>query len=112
MSIINHLLHMTSFKSVLLRTIVPSVGTAVALQCAAGLPSVLAGTERFFDVSGCVTFLAVGALSLYLPQLRNASLGAAARNWRQVAVTAMAMAWATRRTYRLSRSQMRKEGEY
>lgn len=114
MSILNHLLHITNFKSPLLRTIVPSVGAAIAIQAAAGLPSVLAGTERFFDISGSLTFLAVGALSLYLPQLRarvgNAALpsistafgGAiAAWNWRQVVATGMAITWATRLGYYL-----------
>ncbi|KAG8426097.1 hypothetical protein J3459_008441 [Metarhizium acridum] len=107
MPIINRLLHITNFKSPLLRTIVPSVGAALAVQFAAGLPSVLASTERFFDFSGSLTFLAVGALSLYLPHLRrrvgNAALpklagafASGAWNWRQVAVTGMAMAWAAR----------------
>lgn len=104
MPIINRLLHITNFKSPLLRTIVPSVGAALAVQFAAGLPSVLASTERFFDISGSLTFLAVGALSLYLPHLRNRAGNAtlsrlsAAWNWRQVVVTGMAMAWAARRT--------------
>lgn len=104
MPIINRLLHITNFKSPLLRTIVPSVGAALAVQLAAGLPSVLASTERFFDISGSLTFLAVGALSLYLPHLRgragNATLSrlSTSWNWRQVVVTGMAMAWAARRT--------------
>ncbi|KFG85767.1 putative membrane protein [Metarhizium anisopliae] len=102
MPIINRLLHITNFKSPLLRTIVPSVGAALAVQLAAGLPSVLASTERFFDISGSLTFLAVGALSLYLPHLRgragNATLSrlSASWNWRQVVVTGMAMAWSAR----------------
>ncbi|KAG5916908.1 hypothetical protein E4U61_003192 [Claviceps capensis] len=115
MSILSHFLHITNFQSPLLRTIVPSVGAAIALQAVAGVPSVLAGTERFFDLSGSLTYLAVGALSLYLPQLRvrvgNAALprllaafgggSAAAWNWRQVVVTSMAMLWATRLGYYL-----------
>ncbi|KAH0601748.1 hypothetical protein MHUMG1_00627 [Metarhizium humberi] len=102
MPIINRLLHITNFKYPLLRTIVPSVGAALAIQLAAGLPSVLASTERFFDISGSLTFLAVGALSLYLPHLRNRAGNAtlsrlsASWNWRQVVVTGMAMAWAAR----------------
>ncbi|KHN99067.1 uncharacterized protein MAM_02765 [Metarhizium album ARSEF 1941] len=111
MPILNHLLHITNFKSPLLRTIVPSVGAALAIQAAAAGPSVLASTERFFDISGSLTFLAVGALSLYLPQLRgslgakaatpklSSLLAAGAWNWRQLAVTAMAMTWAARRAY-------------
>lgn len=103
MSILNHLLHITNFKSPLLRTVVPSVGAAVAIQAAAGLPSVLAGTERFFDASGSLTFFAVGALSLYLPHLRARAAGhAAARwNWRQLVATAMAVTWAARLGYYL-----------
>ncbi|GAB0135024.1 hypothetical protein EsDP_00003376 [Epichloe bromicola] len=115
MSILNHLLHITNFKSPLLRTVVPSVAAAVAIQAAAGLPSVLAGTERFFDASGSLTFLAVGALSLYLPHLRARAAGHAAIpsllgalggggpgwNWRQLAATAMAMTWAARLGYYL-----------
>ncbi|QPH11171.1 hypothetical protein C2857_002808 [Epichloe festucae Fl1] len=123
MSILNHLLHITNFKSPLLRTIVPSVGAAVAIQAAAGLPSVLAGTERFFDASGSLTFLAVGALSLYLPHLRARAAGhaalpsllgalggggsgsgsgpGAAWNWRQLVATAMAVTWAARLGYYL-----------
>ncbi|OAA51652.1 hypothetical protein NOR_00245 [Metarhizium rileyi] len=113
MSILNRLLHITNFQSPLLRTVVPSVGAAVAIQLAAGIPSALAGTERFFDMSGSLTFLAVGALSLYLPQLRtrtragNAALpmlssafrAGGAWNWRQLVVTGMAMTWASRRAY-------------
>lgn len=117
MSILNHLLHITNFKSPLLRTVVPSVGAALAIQFAAGLPSVLAGTERFFDFSGSLTFLAVGALSLYLPQLRsgvgNAALpklfASSAWNWRQIALTGMAITWATRRMYPLSSLKDRKK---
>ncbi|KAG5990089.1 hypothetical protein E4U54_004179, partial [Claviceps lovelessii] len=121
MTILNHLLHITNFQSPLLRTIVPSVGAAIAIQAAAGLPSVLAGTERFFDISGSLTYLAVGALSLYLPQLRARAAGHAALprllgafagggggggggagwNWRQVVLTGMAMTWATRLGYYL-----------
>ncbi|KAG5912567.1 hypothetical protein E4U42_002181, partial [Claviceps africana] len=111
MSILNHLLHITNFQSPLLRTIVPSVGAAIALQAAAGLPSVLAGTERFYDLSGSLTYLAVGALSLYLPHLRARAAGktmprmlasmGGGWNWRQVVLTGMAMTWAARLGYYL-----------
>ncbi|KAG6007477.1 hypothetical protein E4U21_005945 [Claviceps maximensis] len=118
MTMLNRLLHITNFRSPLLRTLVPSVGAAIAIQAAAGLPSVLAGTERFFDISGSLTFLAVGALSLYLPQLRARAAGGHAAlprllsafekggagagwNWRQVVLTGMAMTWAARLGYYL-----------
>lgn len=70
MPLLDGLLHITDFRSPLLRTVVPCVATAFALQGAVAVPSILASSERFFDVSGSLTFLAVGALSLYLPALR------------------------------------------
>ncbi|QUC21968.1 uncharacterized protein UV8b_06209 [Ustilaginoidea virens] len=92
-----HLLHITNFRSPLARAIAPCVAAALALQAAAALPSVLARSERFFDLSGSLTFLAVGALSLGLPRLRAAAgAGAALPSWRQVALTAMATAWTAR----------------
>ncbi len=81
------------------------------------VPSMLAQTERFYDLSGAVTNISVAALSLYLPVLRARQAGGggsgagplpgilepftspatAAFNWRQVALTAAATVWATRR---------------
>lgn len=113
MPLLDALLRITDFRSPLLRTLVPSVAAAVALQAAAAAPSVLAQSERFYDASGSATVLAVGALSLYLPALRARAAGRIARlpsplaafgrggsawwNWRQVVVTGMAMVWAVRR---------------
>lgn len=118
-SLLNPLLRVTNFRSPLLRVLVPSVAAAFALQAAAAAPSVLAQTERFYDISGSATVLAVGALSLYLPALRARAAGHISRlpsllsvlraggdpaggatvalNWRQVVVTGMAMAWTLRR---------------
>lgn len=121
------LLGLTSFKSPLLRGIVPCVAAAFGCQFLAGAPSIFFGTERFYDLSGSLTYLAVGALSLYLPALRSRAAaqasgvpapplpglvdmvksvssvggagGAGARDWRQVAATAMVVIWATRRKY-------------
>ncbi|KAJ4155327.1 hypothetical protein LMH87_000581 [Akanthomyces muscarius] len=70
-------LALTNFKSPILRTIVPCGIAAVALQAFAAAPSVAARSELFFDVSGSLTYLAVGALSLYLPALRARALAAA-----------------------------------
>ncbi|KAL6352767.1 hypothetical protein LRP88_13240 [Fusarium phalaenopsidis] len=53
----------------LLRALLPPVTTALALQAAAGLPSIAAKSDRIYDLSGSLTFLAVGALSLYMPRL-------------------------------------------
>lgn len=119
------LLGLTSFKSPLLRGIVPCVAAAFGCQFLAGAPSIFFGTERFYDLSGSLTYLAVGALSLYLPALRSRAAaqasgitapplpglvdmiksvgsvggasGVGARDWRQVVATGLVMIWATRR---------------
>lgn len=122
------LLALTNFKSPLLRTVVPCATAAIALQAAVAAPSILFRTERFFDISGSLTFIAVGTLGLYLPSLRTRALAAAkgaagnhlpslpgiaelvkdafskagtlgVRNWRQVLLTGMVMVWAGRRTF-------------
>lgn len=114
MSLIQRLLHLTNFSSPFLRTAVPSIGAAFAIQAAFAVPSVIVQSERFYDFSGALTNISVVALSLYLPALRAkyaggaaASLpslltpftnpGAAALNWRQVALTAAVTIWAVRR---------------
>ncbi|KAL7924200.1 DUF1295 domain-containing protein [Trichoderma austrokoningii] len=116
-----HFLRITNFRSPLLRSIVPCVATAFAIQGAVAIPSILAGSERFYDLSGSVTFLAVGALSLYLPALRaraaayaasaatasvprlpslievlRGGAGAVPLNWRQLVLTGMTAVWAIR----------------
>lgn len=72
------MLHFSTFKSPLARAIIPSVTAAFAIQAAVAIPSIAAQSERFYDFSGSITFLAVGALSLYLPALRVRALAAAA----------------------------------
>ncbi|KAI1777440.1 DUF1295-domain-containing protein [Hypoxylon cercidicola] len=117
--LLHKFLHLTSFRSPFLRTAVPSVAAAFALQTAVGVPSILAQTERFYDASGSATFLAVTVLSLYLPSLRAraaASLAGAAKppfpsllslltgagryagglHWRQVALSAAVVFWSVR----------------
>ncbi|KAJ6437847.1 membrane protein [Purpureocillium lavendulum] len=118
MSLLHALLRITAFRSPLLRAVVPCAAAAVVLQAAAAAPSILARSERFYDVSGSATFLAVGALSLYLPALRARAAGripalpslldalllpagrtgpgAAWWNWRQVVATGLAMLWTIR----------------
>ncbi|KAI0175302.1 hypothetical protein BJ166DRAFT_171029 [Pestalotiopsis sp. NC0098] len=117
MTLLQHLLHVTNFRSPLLRTLVPSVGAAFAIQAAFAVPSVYYQTERFYDASGALTFLSVTLLSLYLPHLRtraaaavkgtdvklpnvlSAFLGggaAGAFNWRQVALSAAVAFWSIR----------------
>ncbi|KAL7913306.1 DUF1295 domain-containing protein [Trichoderma velutinum] len=124
MPLLDFLLHITDFHSPLLRSLAPCIATALAIQGAVAIPSVAAGSERFFDVSGSATFLAVGALSLYLPAMRaraaayaagaklpglpallgslrggagaGADVAAGMLSWRQLVVTGMTAAWAVR----------------
>ncbi len=109
MSLVQTFLHLTDFRSPFLRNAVPCVSLAFALQGAVAVPSILAQTERFYDLSGSLTHLAVASLSLYLPTLRAGgslpsvlavftSPATAAFNWRQVVLTAAVSTWAARRT--------------
>ncbi|KAK5661899.1 hypothetical protein OQA88_10008 [Cercophora sp. LCS_1] len=111
-SLLQSLLHQTNFKNPLLQTLVPSVSAAFAIQAAFAIPSIAFQSDRFYDFSGSLTYLAVTALSLYLPALRarHAGLsktplpslatafraGATALNWRQVVLSGAVSIWATR----------------
>ncbi|KAI1141408.1 DUF1295-domain-containing protein [Hypoxylon sp. FL0543] len=114
--ILHNLLQATNFQNPFLRTAIPSVAAAIALQTAVAVPSILAQSERFYDASGSATFLAVTVLSLYLPSLRvraAASIaeipkppfpsllsaltgGAGGFHWRQVALSAAVVFWSVR----------------
>ncbi|CAD0098013.1 unnamed protein product [Aureobasidium mustum] len=121
MTLLNTLLALTNFRSPFLRTLVPSIGLAYAIQAGVAAPSILFQSERFYDLSGSLTYLSCTALSLYLPTLRAraaaatvsagtaalpaypsllASLaskgGVQAWNWRQVVLSAAVAIWATR----------------
>ena len=120
MTLITSLLHATNFRNPFLRTLVPAISASFAIQTAVAIPSILAQSERFYDLSGSLTYLSVTALSLYLPTLRAraaaAAVGAAkpawpsllaaftgkggpnGLNWRQVVLSAAVSIWATRRT--------------
>lgn len=118
MALVQRLLHLTNFSSPFLRTVVPSVSAAFAIQAAFAVPSIVAQTERFYDFSGALTNISIVALSLYLPALRAKYAGGAAAaagkalpslltpftnpaaaglNWRQVALTGFVTLWAARR---------------
>ena len=122
MAVLSTLLHATTFKSAFLSTLFPSIGLAYGLQAAVAIPSILAQTEKFYDLSGSLTYLSCTALSLYLPTLRAryaaAAVGAvkpawpsiigalrgvqgAGLNWRQVVLSAAVSLWATRRRFTL-----------
>ena len=119
MALATFLLHLTNFRNPFLRTLIPSICTAFAIQGAFAIPSILAQSERFYDLSSSLTYLSVTALSLYLPTLRAraaaAAVGAAkpaspsllaaftgngepnGLNWRQVVLSTAVTIWATRR---------------
>ncbi|KAI8680181.1 S5A-REDUCTASE domain-containing protein [Fusarium keratoplasticum] len=93
----------------LLRALLPPVTTALALQAAAGLPSIAAKSDRIYDLSGSLTFLAVGALSLYMPRLVGPVIPGVISvlrgqgptvlrhaDWRQLVLTGAVAIWATR----------------
>lgn len=120
MTILTSLLAATNFSNPFLRTLVPSIGLACGIQGAVAIPSIFARSERFYDLSGSLTYLSCTALSLFLPAIRArssaATLGAAKPafpsllsalagqggalgfNWRQVVLSAAVSIWATRRT--------------
>jgi len=118
MPILNTLLAATNFRNPFLRTLVPSIGLAYGLQAAVAIPSIILQSERFYDLSGSLTYLSCTALSLYLPALRARSAAALAGkaapawpsladalrgtggphgfNWRQVVLSAAVSVWASR----------------
>ncbi|KAH7419148.1 hypothetical protein BKA64DRAFT_729262 [Cadophora sp. MPI-SDFR-AT-0126] len=118
MTLLSSLLHVTNFRNPFLRTLIPSIATAFAIQGAVAVPSILAQSERFYDLSGSITYFSVTALSLYLPTLRAraaASLAGTAKpafpsllaaftgtggpnglNWRQVVLSTAVSIWAAR----------------
>jgi len=131
MAFLSNLLHITNFRNPFLRTLIPSVAAAFAIQTAVAVPSILAQSERFYDLSGSLTYLGVTALSLYLPTLRvraaaslsNKSVPAFPRlldaftgkggldaglNWRQVVLSAAVAVWACRCTFLSSKLHQEK----
>lgn len=119
-NLVRLILNATAYKSPLLRTLVPTVAAAFAIQGAVAVPSILTQTERFYDLSGSLTYISCTALSLYLPVLRArfaaGGAGAALVGWpsllksfqgktiieggfwdyRQLLLSAAVTVWATR----------------
>ncbi|KAK4503136.1 hypothetical protein PRZ48_006563 [Zasmidium cellare] len=116
-SILHGVLNATNFRNPFLRTLIPSIGLAYGIQAAAAIPSIFLETERFYDLSGSLTYISCAALSLYLPTIRArlaagpgstgpawpsllGSLvskgGVSAWNWRQVVLSAAVTFWAAR----------------
>ena len=121
MTVLGTLLHLSNFKTPFLRTLVPSIGLAYGLQAAVAIPSILAQSERFYDLSGSITYITCTALSLYMPAIRaraaarlagaslpafpsllsafNGTGGPLGFNWRQVVLSTAVTIWATRCKY-------------
>lgn len=119
MTLLTSLLAATKFRNPFLRTVVPSIGLAFGLQAAVAVPSIILQSERFYDLSGSLTYLSCTALSLYLPTIRARSAsvltggpkpawpsllgalrgagGPLGFNWRQVLLSAAVSLWASRR---------------
>jgi len=118
MTLLHSLLSATNLRNPFLRNLVPSIGLAFGIQAAVAVPSILAQSERFYDLSGSLTYLSCTALSLYLPVLRarsaaslaghakpawpsllsafNGTAGPYGFNWRQVVLSAAVSFWASR----------------
>ncbi|EKG13319.1 3-oxo-5-alpha-steroid 4-dehydrogenase [Macrophomina phaseolina MS6] len=108
MPLLPTLLHATAFKTPLLRTLVPTIALAYGIQAAVAVPSIAAQSERFYDASGSITYLACTGVSLVLPVLRAryaaGTLGTngllaevlRGRDWRQLALSAAVSIWAVR----------------
>ncbi|KAF2193456.1 DUF1295-domain-containing protein [Zopfia rhizophila CBS 207.26] len=112
MTLLQTFLRTTSFRTPFLRTLIPSVALAYGIQTAVAIPSVAAQTERFYDLSGTLTYLSCTALSLLLPYLYAKSAGAITMGlkeylsapapeqgcwwWRHVALSAAVGVWSVR----------------
>ncbi|KAF2468632.1 DUF1295-domain-containing protein [Lindgomyces ingoldianus] len=112
MTLLQTILRTTAFRNPLLRTLVPTVALAYGIQTAVAVPSIAAKSERFYDLSGSLTYLSCTALSLFLPYLRARSAGNVAGGlaeylsppapgqgawwWRQAVLSVAVGVWATR----------------
>jgi hypothetical protein len=109
MTLLQTALRLTAFRNPLLRTLVPTVALAYGIQGAVAVPSIAAQTERFYDLSGSLTYLSCTAVSLLLPYWRARGAGAFTGTaveyltsgagmgaWRQIALSAAVGVWAVR----------------
>lgn len=112
MTLLQTILRATAFKNPLLRTLVPSLALAYGIQTAVAVPSIAAQTEKYYDLSGSLTYLSCVSASLVLPYLRAQAAGQAVGGvaeylsskglgqgtwwWRQAFLSAAVGIWATR----------------
>ncbi|CCG81806.1 Putative uncharacterized protein [Taphrina deformans PYCC 5710] len=64
------------FNNEALKTLVPTIAAAFAIQAAVAIPSIWSQNEQYYDLSGSATFLACTALSLYMPVIRTRAYAA------------------------------------
>lgn len=118
MTVLTTLLRWSNFKNPFLRTLVPSIGLAYGIQAAVAIPSIIGQSERFYDLSGSLTYISCVGLSLFMPAIRARAAaramggplpsfpsllspvtgiaGALGFNWRQVVLSAAVSLWAAR----------------
>lgn len=96
-----------------LRTLLPTIGFIYALQAVTAVPSIYFQSDRFYDLSGSLTYLSCTVLSLYFPALRARSLAASqgfpTPAWpkltdfhpRQLILSGLTAIWAARRMLNL-----------
>ena len=53
---------------------IPTIAAAYLIQGGVAIPSILAQNEKYYDLSGSLTFITCTALSLYLPSIRARAL--------------------------------------
>lgn len=68
--LVGALLHATNFRTAFLRTLIPSIGLAYGLQAACAIPSIIFQTERYYDLSGSLTYLSCTSFALSSPATR------------------------------------------
>ncbi|KAJ2897568.1 hypothetical protein MKZ38_004553 [Zalerion maritima] len=104
-----------------LSTLLPTAGLIFGIQAAFAVPACIYATERYYDLSGGLTFLAATGYAASLPARRaglplRAALktllttgSAGALNWRHVAMGGMISIWSARLSSHLF-SRIRKQG--
>lgn len=114
MTLLQTLLRATAFRNPLLRTLAPTLALAYGIQTAVAIPSIAAQTEKYYDLSGSLTYLSCVGASLALPYVRARAAGSAAGGlaeylgksagageggvwwWRQAVLSAAVGVWAVR----------------
>ena len=114
MTVLAAVLRATDFwTSPFLSTLTPAILAASTIQILFAIPSIILSTDLLYDFAGGWVFFVTLGSSLLAPALRrNApiTLGDALTtwNWRQLALTAAALVYSTRREFLLRLMQSEK----